>query len=328
MATTLDQDTLSLIFIATYDLNPSFATTSSLRAVNSSWMALADNTPRLWTNLLFKNRTQFENVERVRLHIQNSKNYLLNVAISWRQPPKIFFRIPEETLRAIIALLREHVHRFRSFKICAIAHELIEALVVIGDERAAPVLEELIIEVDGCADDYSIRHFIAISTVFTPAPCLRRLEMPSWPLPIGIPPHFSTSLTSLSMDGSAFDTVDTVEILGLIGACPCLESFKYEAEDDFSYTPTSELDYPTVISLPCLKKVDVTAPGAGTDLLRAFNAPNLTELRLNGWREYHYRGRWVSSLTEPMSVYTSACGNAFTEFEKARSIIRQTAVAD
>ena len=148
MATTLDQDTLSLIFIAAYDFNPNFATTSSLRAVNSSWMALADNTPRLWTNLLFKKRTHFENVERVRLHIQNSKNYLLNVAISWHQLPKIFFSIPEETMRAIIALLREHVHRFRSFKISAIAHEFIEALVVIGDERAAPFLEELIIEVD------------------------------------------------------------------------------------------------------------------------------------------------------------------------------------
>ncbi|KJA15618.1 hypothetical protein HYPSUDRAFT_48139, partial [Hypholoma sublateritium FD-334 SS-4] len=126
--------------------------------------------------------------------------------------------------------------------------------------------------------------------------------MPSWPLPIGVSPQFSPALTSLSMDGTAFDTVDTVEILALIGACCSLETFKYKASDEFSYTQTAGLNHPTTIFLPRLKKVDVTAPGAGTDFLRAFNAPNLTELRLDGYRPYHYRGRWVPSLTEPLSV--------------------------
>lgn len=298
MATILDQDTLSLVFIAAYDDTPSFATTSSLRSVNSFWMALADKIPHLWTKLLFTEQSHFANVDRARLHTQNSKNYPLDLNISLPQTDVL----GTEKAQAIIALLREHVHRIRSFYIRAPAHEGTEALVAIGDQCAAPILQELTITVDACTDDYDIRDFISISTSFAPSPRLQRLEMPSWPLPKGISPHFSPALTSLSMDGTAFDTVDTVKILALIGACRCLETFKYKAADDFSYTPTARLDHPTTISLPRLKKVDVTAPGAGTDFLRAFNAPNLTDVRLDGYRPYHYRGRWVPSLTEPLSV--------------------------
>ncbi|KJA15620.1 hypothetical protein HYPSUDRAFT_48140 [Hypholoma sublateritium FD-334 SS-4] len=146
----LDQDTLSLIFIAAYDDAPNFATTSSLRSVNSLWMALADNTPHLWTKLLFNEQSHFANVDRARLHTHNSKNYPLDVNISLPQTDIL----STENAQTIIALLGEHVHRFRSFDIHATAHEGIEALVAIGDQCAASILEELIITVDACTDDY------------------------------------------------------------------------------------------------------------------------------------------------------------------------------
>ena len=48
-----------------------------------------------------------------------------------------------------------------------------------------------------------------------------------------------------------------------------------------------------------LLTADVTAPGA--DLLRIIYAPNLTDVRLDGFRAHDFEGRWEEHLTEPLS---------------------------
>ena len=63
----------------------------------------------------------------------------------------------------------------------------------------------------------------------------------------------------------------------------------------------SPIDYPHIVSLSDLLTADVTTPGAGADLLRTIYAPNLTDVRLDGFRAHHFEGRWEEHLTEPLS---------------------------
>jgi hypothetical protein len=99
-----------------------------------------------------------------------------------------------------------------------------------------------------------------------------------------------------------FDSVAVDEIVSFLDSAPSLQHFVFKGQDDFSYNITSELDYPHIVSLPDLLTANVTAPGAGADLLRAINAPELIAVRLDGFRAYHFEGRWEESLTEPLSV--------------------------
>ncbi|KIM37210.1 hypothetical protein M413DRAFT_31138 [Hebeloma cylindrosporum] len=98
-----------------------------------------------------------------------------------------------------------------------------------------------------------------------------------------------------------FDTVAVDEMVSFLDSTPSLQHFVFKGEDDFSHNVASRLDYPRIVSLPNLLTVAVTAPGAGADLLRAINAPQLNDVHLDGFRAHHFEGRWEESLTRPLS---------------------------
>jgi len=99
-----------------------------------------------------------------------------------------------------------------------------------------------------------------------------------------------------------FYSVAVQKIISFLDYAPSLRHLVFKGQDDFSYSIASEYDYPHIVSLPNLLTADVTAPGAGADILRAINAPKLTIVRLDGFRAHHFEGRWEESLTESLSM--------------------------
>ena len=54
--------------------------------------------------------------------------------------------------------------------------------------------------------------------------------------------------------------------------------------------------------MPHLISADVNTPGCGLDILRAIDAPLLTNVRFDGWRDERFAEEWVETLTTPISV--------------------------
>ena len=53
--------------------------------------------------------------------------------------------------------------------------------------------------------------------------------------------------------------------------------------------------------MPHLISADVRAPGCGFDILRALDAPLLTNTRFDEWRDERFVQEWVELLTTPIS---------------------------
>jgi len=79
--------------------------------------------------------------------------------------------------------------------------------------------------------------------------------------------------------------------------------FTFKSSDVFSYCGTAELDYPRIITMPNLISADVSAPGCGLDIIRIFDAPLLSDVCFDAWREDDVDGQeWPDSLTTPISA--------------------------
>lgn len=195
-------------------------------------------------------------------------------------------------------LLREHVSRFRTLNIRVPMYETAEALVSsLGGDNPAPLLERLEIHLDD--ETYTnYPDFTAFPNSFYPCPQLRHLTIPGEPLPVHTAPHFK-NLTSLTIDAMPFSLfVDLDQILHILDSTKDLQHFTYASQDMFNYR---RIHTRGTISTPHLISADVTAPGCGLALLRKLNAPNLTNVRFDGFRKGFYAEEWVETLTRPIS---------------------------
>ena len=266
-----------------------------LRSVNRAWFDVAGSTPQLWTRLVLNRKSDFTNLEYAHFYLQKSGALPIDVHIA----------LPDDVdvneIGGVTALLQGQASRFRSFDLRVRIHDELEAFISsIGQGRPAPLLERLVLKVQKVSESNRFAEFLSLPTAFTPSPRLAHIELPGYPLPQTFP-HLLT-ITSFAVDSTPFDTVAVHEMISFLDSTPSLQHFVFKCQDDFSYNIASHLDYPHIVSLPDLLTADVTAPGGGADLLRAINAPGLTDVRLDGFRAYHFEGRWEESLTEPLSV--------------------------
>ncbi|KIM37211.1 hypothetical protein M413DRAFT_448706 [Hebeloma cylindrosporum] len=288
---------LSLIFIDAFQNATSSVWT--LRSVNRSWFYVAGSTPQLWTKLVLDRKSDFTKLDYAEFYLQKSASLPIDVLIMLPDDVDV------DEIGGVIALLRDQTSRFRSFELHVRIHEEVEAFISsIGGGRPAPLLETLVLKVQGYPKSGNVTEFLSLPAAFIPSPRLSHIELPGCPMPATLPPcaHFST-ITSLTMDAMAFESgVGLGEIIEILESSSALQHFVFKALDDFSYDIAGGLDYTHVIFLPDLLTADVTAPGSGADLLRTINAPRLRDVRLDGFRKDNSKERWETSLTEPLSA--------------------------
>ncbi|PPQ74809.1 hypothetical protein CVT26_004876 [Gymnopilus dilepis] len=270
----MNSDILSVVFEKAIDSG--YSSLSTIRSVNRAWFDIAGHTPTLWARLVLRQKVQFVDIEYARLHIQKSGATPLDVTVSL--PDDLSYR----TDMPALALLRRAVTRIRSIVITVPYFEAWHTIVTsIGEGESATALEKLTIITRGDVDD--VRNngpYTTFSTAFTPSPRLQYLQLPAWPIPVFPPPQFSI-ITTLVFD-TPFSGLDIPPLFPLILAAPTLQHFKFKAID---MGAESDPSYSNVLSLPQLISADVTTPGFGIDLLGNFYAPNLVDVRLDGYRD-------------------------------------------
>ena len=266
----------------------------ALRSVNRAWFHVAGNTPQLWTKLILNRKSHFTNLEYVQFYLQKSGGLPIDVHIT------LPGNVDTNEIGGITALLRDQSLSFRSFGLHVRIHDDLEAVLSsIGKGRPAPLLEKLVLKVRQPTES-QVNDFLSLPTAFVPSPRLAHIELPGWPFPKTFP-HLP-SINSLSIDSMPFFWVAVDEIVSFLDHVPSLQHLVFKGKDNYSFNIASEYDYAHIVFLPHLLTADVTAPGAGVDILRAINAPELKVVRLDGFRAHHFDGRWEESLTEPISV--------------------------
>lgn len=290
MAHLCNSDILSLIFIDAFE--NTISSKLPLRSVNRAWFDVAGSTPQLWTRLVLNRKSDFANLEYVQFYLKKSGGLPIDVHIALPDDVDV-----SET-GGVTSLLRDQSSRIRIFDLHVRIHEELEAFISsIGQGRPAPLLERLVLKVG--RGDTNSSEFLSLSTAFTPSPRLAHIELPGYPLPKTFP-QLST-INSLTIDSMIFDSVAVHEIVSFLDSASSLRHFVYKGQDVFSFNSVSNLDYPHIVSLPDLLTADVTAPGAGADILRAINAPKLTDVRLDGFHAHYFEGRWDEFLSENLS---------------------------
>ena len=216
-------------------------------------------------------------------------------------PLRLHIRLPLWNPTHMAAMLHQHVSRFLSLDLYAQKREDAEIFISsIGKDQPAPLLERLSISVKKFRACPGSLYFSALNKVFYPSPRLTHLSLPSFPLPEITAPLLS-NVTSLTIDSKkSLWNFDLFYLLDILESMPQLQHFKFKGFDNFSYRSTSEIDYPRVISMPNLVSVDVSAPGCGLDILRAFDAPLLTSVRFDGYRPLKYQEGFPEALTIPI----------------------------
>ena len=266
-------DILSQIFELAVAIRPSFLCT--IRSVNRNWFQTAAITPRLWSNLTLSHKIHFIDIEYVRVHLQNAGGLPLDISIS----------LPEELQDAdipAISLLRERVHKFKSLTMDMPSLEAWKKIVSgIGEGQAAPILERFVFKVK--EDEWDVNFHLPYTTLanaFTPSPNLVYLQLPAWPLPAQPPPHLSTIVSLVLLTDHYL--IKIAAVFPLILAANRLQHFTFRVNGE--YGESSDPSYTNVISVPQLHSMDVTYPGYGMNLLGNFRAPNLVDVRLDGFR--------------------------------------------
>jgi hypothetical protein len=265
----------SAVFLEVVELNP--INLPSLMFVSRTWYRIASSSPRLWTQLVFKQPNHFATPLYANLFLTNSGARPLDVSI--HVPPEV-----EDTSR-LTALLRKHVSRFRTLVLCVNSPDCAEDLVSsIGDAQPAPLLERLIIEVATIevATIETTALFTALEEAFQPAPRLTHLTLPAHPLPISS--SLLSTVTCLTLDGSqSVFTLTTQEGLFLLASAPRLECLTFKGS-------CSIVDWSTepVVPMPHLTSVDISVPRSGFDILCFLRAPLLRHVRYDVQDEMGY----------------------------------------
>ena len=266
-------DILSLIFELAIAIRPSSLYT--IRSVNRNWFQTAAITPKLWSNLILSHKIHFIDVEYVRVHLQNAGGLPLDISIS----------LPEDLQDAdipVIPLLRERVHKFKSLIMEMPSLEAWKKIVSgIGEGQAAPILERFVFKVkeDEWEESFHLP-YTTLANAFTPSPNLVYLQLPAWPLPAQPSPHFSTIVSLVLLTDHYL--IKIADVFPLILAANRLQHFTFRVNGE--YGESSDPDYTNVISVPHRQSMDVTYPGYGLNLLGNFRAPNLVNVRLDGFR--------------------------------------------
>jgi F-box-like len=264
-----------------------------LMRVSQAWRDIANATPQLWTGLRICHPDQFADSAALLRRLKKSGELSLDVSL------KVPLGFTELWPR--LALLRDHVRRFRILNIDVPTYDMVDTILSliafsgdISDGNPAPLLEELRIAIDdmnaeGMPAPEELPYF---EHAFYPSPRLHTLTVSSLRVPPPLSKLLSAVIALTIISGpddiwlSVESTLDTIE------AIPRLEFFKYSGYEVFSYQDTYSLDYPRVVSLPHLEMADVTVPGRGLDILQCFQAPTLRSVRLDGWRTEDYAERW------------------------------------
>jgi hypothetical protein len=214
-------------------------------------------------------------------------------------PLRVRIRLPVQDETYMMALLRQHVSRFQSLDIYVPEHDDAEEIVSsIGNGQPAPLLERLNISVK--QKPYAHSTSTALKDAFYPSPRLVHLSLPSNPLPDITIPHLRT-VTSLTIDSvNAQYDFDLFHLLDMLESMPHLQHFTFKSFDNFSYLPSSRIDYPRIIWMPNLVSADVSAPGCGLDILRVLDAPLLTAVRFDGYRPLEFQEGFPEALTIPI----------------------------
>ena len=241
--------------------------------------------PCQWEQLVINHRHDFPVVRRK----LNNSDLSLRVRI----------RLPVQDKSDMMALLRQHVSRFQSLDICVPRHDDAEEVISsIGDGQPAPLLERLNISVK--REPYPNATSTALENAFYPSPRLIHLGLPSNPLPDITIPHLRT-VTSLTIDSLHVQYgFYLYQLLDMLESMPHLQHFTFKSFDNFSFLPSSRIDFPRVVSMPNLVSADVSAPGCGLDILRTLDAPLLTTVRFDGYRSLGYQEDFVDTLTIPI----------------------------
>jgi F-box-like len=245
--------------------------------VSKAWRDILDATPKLWTCVHISHAHQFADPAGLSRRLEKSGMCLLDV----------FIRIPKHIqatdLHYAIEPLCEHVKRLRILDIKGHdGHISAICLKFLGHIRLpnhtsmsnpAPHLEALRV--------VSLQDYLPIffGYAFDPAPRLRRLFVSDCTVPVASSQILKT-VTSLSIN--EFDVSrypDIPQMLITIATIPHLESFKYRGIHSCS------IDFTRIVQVPRLVEADITIPGYGLEILRSFDAPRLTFVRLSGIRD-------------------------------------------
>ncbi|KAF8956776.1 hypothetical protein BDZ97DRAFT_1763458 [Flammula alnicola] len=271
---TIPTDVLSQIFEGIVDADSS--TLYTVRSVNREWLETAAITPKLWSTVNLSRKIHFTDAEYVRLHLENAGELPLSVVITLHED------IPYDNNIPAIGLLRERVHKIKSLTLDMPSREAWQKFVTgIGEGQPAPILERFVLRAKEQEDDPNFHlSYITLATAFNPSPNLTHLQLPAWPLPAQPPPHLSTVI-SLSLLTNFYE-VDIAAVITLILAAPRLQDFNFRVDGE--YGQSADPHYTNIISVPNLRKADVTYPGYGVNLLGNFRSPGLIDARLDGYR--------------------------------------------
>ncbi|KAF8527243.1 hypothetical protein JB92DRAFT_950621 [Gautieria morchelliformis] len=264
-----------------------------LMRVSRAWRDIGNATPQLWTGLHICHPHQFVDSAGLLRRLEKSGELPLDVLI------KVPIGFTE--LWPTLALLRDHVRRFRILNIDVPTYDMVDTILALialsadlSNGNPAPLLEELRIAIDmvDTEDMTASEAQPYFEHAFHPSPRLHHLTVS----PLRVPPPLSkllSTIVALTIISGPDDISLSVEsTLDTMAAIPHLESLKYSGYEVFSYQDTHSLDYPRVVSLPHLDVANVTVPGRGLDILQCLQAPTLRSVRLDGWRTADYPERW------------------------------------
>ncbi|KAF4616613.1 hypothetical protein D9613_008899 [Agrocybe pediades] len=261
--------------------------------VNREWRGIATGTPRLWTDLHIRR----PDPSQAQFFLKNSGALPVNVNIELLN----LSSTPKPKLAALTKTLSEHIHRIRTLDIHVEEHTYADSLIAqIGAGQDAPLLESLSVRVEKESGDL-FPSFEALQSAFRSTPKITHLSLPAYPLPNSSSPLLSTgSITHLTLDATPFySNLNHDMLFDMLGSVSGnLESFTFKGSDDFSYAT----GFPE-FNMPHLTSADVAAPGWGLDILSAFRAPALSDVRLDALmqKEYHTPEDWASLFGEPVT---------------------------
>ena len=263
--------------IFTISVKDDLRTLPTLLAVNHTFQSIANQTPQLWSRLVFEFKDGEIDIPYARARLRRSGILPLDIRIHGL-----------ETVHPtrLAKLLRKRVGRIRTLEVNVPSYEIAEKiLAIMGRRKPAPLLERLHIFYNDATlfDSFGFETpELSLQGIFRPAPRLINISLPADPLPSfeSLPLFSMVKTITLDTDISVleFSLHDVVTFLSNI---PLLESFTFKGVDDEWESANLHNE-----SVPRLLSVDVTVPGYGLEMLRHLEAPLLTRMRLDGRRSF------------------------------------------
>ena len=283
------------------------STLPSLLSVNRSWYRMVKAMPVLWTHLVLNRKHHFLNRNCAWSFLVRSKDRPLDVYINL--PPDVSVN----NARPVLALLRTRVPRFRTIEIHVGFHCSPHSVVsLIGGGQAAPLLEELKI---GNCPRWEKECWL---DAFNPSPRLTRLSVDREAFPIRGSRYATVTSLTIDSNWTCYIAANALrEVRDVLVLLPQLRSFQFKRPDGGYDSNIETPDVPIV--MPHLVSLDVTVQGGGVDIVRAIDAPLLTDVRWDGWP--YFRFSKDTDRDNPSSL-PSAFSCALLSLSKRSQLIR------